>query len=232
MRRKKWVVAKTNKDLAASTAQELSIDPLAALLVTSRGFDDINSIDEFFDPDAPLSLDPFSIKDMDLAAERINRAIDDFELICVFGDYDADGVTATALLYSYLEARGANVIRYVPDRLTEGYGLNIAAVDQLAESGVKLIVRSITAFLPLRRPPEQRSSAFRSSLPTTTRSAMSCPRLMPSLILTAPTARAASKKWRASAWRSSSFAPLRVRRRICCLRSTAILSLSALSAMS
>ena len=80
MRRKKWVVAKTNKDLAASTAQELSIDPLAALLVTSRGFDDINSIDEFFDPDAPLSLDPFSIKDMDLAAERINRAIDDFEL--------------------------------------------------------------------------------------------------------------------------------------------------------
>ena len=122
MRRKKWVVAKTNKDLAASTAQELSIDPLAALLVTSRGFDDINSIGEFFDPDAPLSLDPFSIKDMDLAAERINRAIDDFELICVFGDYDADGVTATALLYSYLEARGANVIRYVPDRLTEGYG--------------------------------------------------------------------------------------------------------------
>lgn len=140
MRRKKWVVAKTNKDLAASTAQELSIDPFAALLVTSRGFDDINSIDEFFDPDAPLSLDPFSIKDMDLAAERINRAIDDFELICVFGDYDADGVTATALLYSYLEARGANVIRYVPDRLTEGYGLNIAAVEQLAESGVKLIV--------------------------------------------------------------------------------------------
>ena len=140
MRRKKWVVAKTNKDLAASTAQELSIDPIAALLVTSRGFDDINSIDEFFDPDAPLSLDPFSIKDMDLAAERINRAIDDFELICVFGDYDADGVTATALLYSYLEARGANVIRYVPDRLTEGYGLTIAAVEQLAESGVKLIV--------------------------------------------------------------------------------------------
>ena len=140
MRRKKWVVAKTNKDLAASTAQELSIDPIAALLVTSRGFDDINSIDEFFDPDAPLSLDPFSIKDMDLAAERINRAIDDFELICVFGDYDADGVTATALLYSYLEARGANVIRYVPDRLTEGYGLNIAAVEQLAGSGVKLIV--------------------------------------------------------------------------------------------
>lgn len=140
MRRKKWIVAKSNKDLAAATAQELSIDPLAALLVTSEGFNDINSIDEFFNLDAPLALDPFSIKDMDAAAERINRAIDEFEFICVFGDYDADGVTATALLYSYLEARGANVIRYVPDRITEGYGLNKGAIKALAEQGVKLIV--------------------------------------------------------------------------------------------
>lgn len=140
MRRKKWVVAKSNKDFAALTAQELSIDPFAALLVTSRGFNDIDAIDSFFDNEATLSLDPFSIKDMDKAAERINRAIDDFELICVFGDYDADGVTATALLYSYLEARGANVIRYIPDRILEGYGLNADAVKELSERGVKLIV--------------------------------------------------------------------------------------------
>lgn len=140
MRRKKWVVAKSNKDFAALTAQELSIDPFAALLVTSRGFNDIDAIDSFFDDEAMLSLDPLSIKDMDKAAERINRAIDDFELICVFGDYDADGVTATALLYSYLEARGANAIRYIPDRVLEGYGLNAAAIRELAEKGVKLIV--------------------------------------------------------------------------------------------
>ena len=133
MRRKKWVVAKSNKDFAALTAQELSIDPFAALLVTSRGFNDIDAIDSFFDDEAMLSLDPLSIKDMDKAAERINRAIDDFELICVFGDYDADGVTATALLYSYLEARGANAIRYIPDRVLEGYGLNAAAIRELAE---------------------------------------------------------------------------------------------------
>lgn len=140
MRRKKWTVAKSNKDLAAATAQELSLDPLAALLVTSEGFTDINSIDEFFNPDAPLALDPFTIKDMPAAAERINRAIDNFEFICVFGDYDADGVTATALLYSYLEARGANVMRYIPDRIAEGYGLNKGAVESLAAQGVKLIV--------------------------------------------------------------------------------------------
>ncbi len=140
MRRKRWVVTKGNKDLAAQVAQELCVDPFSALLATSRGFDNIEDIDDFLNPDAEFQLSPFSIKDMDKAAERINRAIDDFESICVFGDYDADGVTATALLYSYLETREANVIRYIPDRLTEGYGLSISAIEQLAERGVKLIV--------------------------------------------------------------------------------------------
>lgn len=140
MRRKKWVVSKGSKDLAAQIAQELSIDPFAALLVTSRGFENIDEINDFFDADAPLSLSPLSIADMGKAADRINKAIDNFEMICVFGDYDADGVTATALLYSYLETRGANVIRYIPDRLTEGYGLNIGAVEEIADRGVKLIV--------------------------------------------------------------------------------------------
>lgn len=140
MKRKQWIVSKSNKDVAAQIAQDLSVDPFAALLVTSRGFEDIDEISDFLDYDAPLTLDPLSIKDMDKAAERINRAIDDFELICVFGDYDADGVTATALLYSYLETRGANAIRYIPDRLSEGYGLNVGAIEQLSGRGVKLIV--------------------------------------------------------------------------------------------
>ena len=140
MRRKKWVVSKGSKDLAAQVAQELGVDPFAALLVTSRGFNNTDEISGFFEDDAPLSLPPHSIADMSKAAERINRAIDNFEMICVFGDYDADGVTATALLYSYLETRGAHVIRYIPDRLTEGYGLNIGAVEEIADRGVKLIV--------------------------------------------------------------------------------------------
>ena len=140
MKRKKWIVSKSSKDIAAQVAQDLSVDPFAALLVTSRGFDNIDEISDFLEYDAPLSLSPLSIADMSKAAERINRAIDNFELICVFGDYDADGVTATALLYSYLETRGANAIRYIPDRLTEGYGLNIGAIEELADRGVKLIV--------------------------------------------------------------------------------------------
>ncbi len=140
MRRKKWIVAKNNKDFAAQIAQELSLDPFAAFLASSRGFETIDKIEEFFDTDASLSLDPMSIRDMDKASERINLAIDAFELICVFGDYDCDGVTATALLYSYLEARDANVIRYIPNRISEGYGLSLEAVEKLAEMGVKLIV--------------------------------------------------------------------------------------------
>ncbi len=133
-------MTKGNKDLAAQLAQQLGIDPFAALLAASRGFDNIDEVSDFFDPDAPLQLSPLSIADMGKAAERINRAIDSGELICVFGDYDADGVTATALLYSYLETRGANAMRYIPDRLTEGYGLNINAVEALAAKGVTLIV--------------------------------------------------------------------------------------------
>ncbi len=140
MRRKKWTVAKCDKDFAATVAQELCADPFAALIATSRGLGDINEIDRFFDTDARLTLDPLSIKDMDAASERINLAIDDFERICVFGDYDADGVTATALLYSYLETRGADVIRYIPDRIDEGYGMNCEAIEYLAGLGVKLIV--------------------------------------------------------------------------------------------
>lgn len=140
LKRKKWIVSKSSKDIAAQVAQDLSVDPFAALLVTSRGFENIDEIRDFLDYEAPLTLSPLSIADMSKAAIRINKAIDNFELICVFGDYDADGVTATALLYSYLETRGANAIRYIPDRLTEGYGLNIGAIEELADRGVKLIV--------------------------------------------------------------------------------------------
>lgn len=140
MKRKKWIVSKGNKELAALASQELNVDPLAALIVTSRGFKSIDELDSFFEEDSSPSLDPMTIKDMDKAVNRINAGIDNFEMMCVYGDYDCDGVTATALLYSYLESRGANVIRYIPDRISEGYGLNNGAIKKLYDMGVKLIV--------------------------------------------------------------------------------------------
>ncbi len=140
MKRKKWIVSKGDKEKAAVISQEYGIDPLAALIFTSRISDLSEDTYSFFDEYAELTLDPLSIKDMDKAAQRVNAAIDSFEKICVFGDYDADGVTSTALLFSFLESRGANVIRYIPDRITEGYGLNIPAVEKLRDEGVNLIV--------------------------------------------------------------------------------------------
>ena len=148
MSRKKWVVNSIDKDLASDIAEEYGIDPFAALLLVSRGITDENEIAEFFSEDAPLS-DPFEIKDMDKAVERIQRAIDEGEKIAVYGDYDADGVTSTALMYRYLEMNGCDVTAYIPDRNSEGYGLNKAAIKKLSEKGIKLIItvdNGISAF--------------------------------------------------------------------------------------
>lgn len=139
MSRKKWIVYSLDKELASDIAEEYDIDPFAALLLTSRGITDDEEIVNFFSDSANLS-DPFEIKDMDKAVSRIRAALDCDELIAVYGDYDADGVTATALLYSYLQSEGYRVIPYIPDRNTEGYGLNKNAIKELYGKGVNLIV--------------------------------------------------------------------------------------------
>ena len=83
---------------------------------------------------------PFDLVDMDRAVDRINKALENDEKIAVYGDYDTDGVTATVILYSYLEAMGADVVFYIPDREGEGYGLNNAAIEKLCDEGCSLIV--------------------------------------------------------------------------------------------
>ena len=138
--RKRWLAASYDKDLAAQIAEEHSLNPIAALLAVIRGLRDYDEIEDFFDPEPFFTLDPFDLPDMDKAVERISRAIDNFECIAIFGDFDADGVTSTALLYTYLESKGANVLWYIPDRLTEGYGLSVGAVERLKDMGTQLIV--------------------------------------------------------------------------------------------
>lgn len=139
MSRKKWITAHIDKDLAAQVAENHSLDPFTALILVSRGITEYEDIEEFFDTDFSF-CDPYLITDMDKAVERIEKAIENFEKICVFGDYDCDGVTSTALMYSYLTSRGADVIYYIPNRITEGYGMSCQAVDKLNEQGIKLIV--------------------------------------------------------------------------------------------
>ena len=138
MSRKKWVVSTCDRDRAADIAENCGIEPFAAFLLCSRGMTDEFEVESFlFDTDL---IDPFTLPDMDKACERILEAVKNGEPITVFGDYDADGVTSTALLYSYLSSRGANVDYYVPDRAGEGYGMNCEAIDRLAGRGTRLIV--------------------------------------------------------------------------------------------
>lgn len=148
MSRKKWIIPKIDKKRAVEIAERYDIDPLAASLLISRGMDSDERIKDFCSRDLTLS-DPFEIKDMDKAVATITEAIANGEKITVYGDYDADGVTSTAILYSFLEAQGANVSYYIPDRNSEGYGMNVGAVEKIAKDGTKLIVtvdNGISAF--------------------------------------------------------------------------------------
>ena len=113
--------------------------PLSAMVLASRGIRDTRKAHEYLDCTGTL-YDPFTMKDMDLAAGRVGLAMTRGEKIAVFGDYDVDGITATSLLTDFLRKNGANCISYIPSRMEEGYGLNSLAIRQLHQEGVKLIV--------------------------------------------------------------------------------------------
>ncbi len=135
---KKWEVAPLNKERAAQIAERYSLPFFLSMLLEIRGFHQEEEIRCLLES-GQLS-DPFLMKDMDKAVERIRRAIENFEKIAVYGDYDADGVTATSILYTYLDAVGADVIYYIPQREGEGYGMNLHAVEFLHGEGVGLII--------------------------------------------------------------------------------------------
>ena len=136
---KLWTVAPFDRSEAEAIQTEYELPGIIAMLLQIRNIKTREAIEDYLYNDSQIAS-PFEIKDMDKACRRVKKAIESGELICVYGDYDADGVTSTALLYSYLEAVGADVIYYIPSRETEGYGMNIGAVDRLAKMEVKLIV--------------------------------------------------------------------------------------------
>lgn len=139
MGRKKWTIKKYDKDLAAELSESCSLDALTALLLVTRGISTAQEAQEFLSDGAEL-CDPFLLHDMDRAVERITRAVDSAERIVIYGDYDADGVTASTVLYSYLTMIGADVSVYIPERESEGFGLHCDAIDTIAERGATLIV--------------------------------------------------------------------------------------------
>ncbi len=139
MAMKKWVTAPFDKALAITLSEECDIDAFTALVACARGYNDAASLEQFLS-DEPLLCDYRELADIEKAAAIINESIAAGELIAVYGDYDCDGVTATALLMDYFIGRGARAIYYIPDRFTEGYGMHIESVKQLHAKGVDLIV--------------------------------------------------------------------------------------------
>lgn len=137
---KVWSVAKVNKERAIAMASKLEIPPLLAMMLDIRGITKEEDVINFLQENKDFS-DPFLMKDMDKAVERITTAVENGEKICVYGDYDADGVTSTSLLYSYLrDSLGADVMFYIPTRTGEGYGMNKGAVDKIHSLGAALII--------------------------------------------------------------------------------------------
>lgn len=139
MARRLWNIAEYDKKKAVRIAEECDADEFAVLLLTSRGAENAEDVREYLFGRTELS-DPFLLKDMDKAVQRISLAVENGEKITVYGDYDADGVTATALLYSYLEAMGADVSYYIPSRMLEGYGLSFDTAQKLIDDGTQLVI--------------------------------------------------------------------------------------------
>ena len=120
--------------------ERAGLPPLCAAVLCARGVDTAPAASAFLAHGPDLLHDPFLLRDMEKAVERISRAIREQETVAVYGDYDVDGITATCLLTQFLRTLGGQVVSYIPDRTEEGYGLNNHAIDALARQGVTLIV--------------------------------------------------------------------------------------------
>ena len=140
MEYQRWGLRRPGAPAARRSLERAGLSPLCAALLCARGLDDPQKAAQFLSCGPERSHDPFLLKDMDRAVARIRAAIVGGERVCVYGDYDVDGITATCLLTEALAWQGGDVVSYIPDRTEEGYGLNPGAVARLAGQGVKLIV--------------------------------------------------------------------------------------------
>ncbi len=134
---KKWTIGEPDEKLARELAGECDIGLLPLRVLTSRGCRSFEEVQDFFRP-GELE-DPFLTADMQEAVDTINESVDAGEVICIYGDYDCDGVTATYVLYSFLQSMGADVRYHINER-SEGYGMTVDAVRKLHEEGVQLII--------------------------------------------------------------------------------------------
>jgi len=138
---KKWIVNEQgNPMLVSRLAEELKIDRVLATLLVQRGITTFEQARTFFRPDLGGLHDPFLMKDMDKAVERLGQAIMSQEKILIYGDYDVDGTTAVALMYSFIRKYNRNIEYYIPDRYDEGYGISYKGIDWGHANGYTLVI--------------------------------------------------------------------------------------------
>ena len=138
---KKWILKEVaDSDVARQLASELGVDPVLAELLVQRGVRTFSQARAFFRPDLGDLYDPFLMKDMDKAVERLHRAVVTGEKILVYGDYDVDGTTAVSLVYSFLLRLTDEVDFYIPERYDEGYGVSYKGIDWAVENSFGLII--------------------------------------------------------------------------------------------
>lgn len=137
----RWVPKpKADQQLVDSLSKELNIHPVLAQMLIQRGHDTFEKAKIFFRPSLAMTHDPFEMQDMDLAVERINQAMAADEKILIYGDYDVDGTTAVALVYTYLHQQYKHLDFYIPNRYSEGYGISTTGIDWAHENGFTLII--------------------------------------------------------------------------------------------
>ena len=139
----KWILNQSvDKQQVADIVKVLNIDENLATLLVQRGITNYEEAKTFFRPSLSQLHDPFLMKDMDKAVERVIRAINEGEKVLVYGDYDVDGTTAVAVVYTYLKPffKKKKIEFYIPDRYEEGYGISIKGIDYAADNGFKLVI--------------------------------------------------------------------------------------------
>ncbi|HMT08875.1 MAG TPA: single-stranded-DNA-specific exonuclease RecJ [Pyrinomonadaceae bacterium] len=137
---KKWNIRKHDADAVNRLADELGVVPIVAALLISRGHDTVEKAQAFLNPSPEHLHDPYLLTDMDKAVARIQQAVATCEKIMIWGDYDVDGTTGTVLLRRTLRLLGSDCTFHIPNRFSEGYGINIPALDEAKNNGVSLVI--------------------------------------------------------------------------------------------
>ena len=137
---KKWKYQETDEKVVSDIAKKNNISKLLATVLVNRGITNQRDIEIFLNPTRKDFHDPYLIKDMNIAVDRIIKAINNKEKTIIYGDYDVDGITSITVLKKFLKERGLDVEYYIPNRLNEGYGLNKSAIDEISKKEYTLII--------------------------------------------------------------------------------------------